>query len=183
MTIRAVIIGFIGVLLISSLTFFNDAIMHHTYMIGNNMPIAVYGTLILILLIINPLLKISKIIKPLKAAEFAVILGLTLTVCGIPGSGLMRIYSPITIMPYNEELINPGFKDKHILRMAPEGMLAKVTNDEEHNIVVNGFIQGTADKKNRYNESTMEIFKRNNYFLGSTTFVIMDWIVGFISRS
>lgn len=102
MTIRAVIIGFIGVLLISSLTFFNGAIMHHTYMIGNNMPIAVYGTLILMLLIMNPLLKITKIIRPFSAPEFAVILGLTLTVSGIPGSGLMRIFSPITIMPYNE---------------------------------------------------------------------------------
>ncbi len=63
MTIRAIIIGFIGVILISSLTFFNDAIMHHTYLIGNNMPIAVYGTLILMLLIINPLLKMTKIIN------------------------------------------------------------------------------------------------------------------------
>ena len=147
MTIRAIILGFIGVLLISSLTFFNDAIMHHTYMIGNIMPIAVYGSLILMLLIINPLLSITKIARPLNASEFAVILGLTLTVCGIPGSGLMRIFSPITIMPYNEELLNPGFKDQHILALAPEGMLAKVTNDDEHNKVVNAFIQGTPDKK------------------------------------
>ena len=38
-------------------SFFNDRILRQTYLVGNNMPVSVYGALIIFLLLFNPLLR------------------------------------------------------------------------------------------------------------------------------
>ena len=89
MSIRAIIIGLLGAAFICSCSYFNDQILQQTYLIGNNMPITVYGILILFCLIINPLL--GK--RSFKGKELALIVAMTLAACCVPGSGLLRTFS------------------------------------------------------------------------------------------
>ncbi|NLE55275.1 MAG: hypothetical protein GX617_10080, partial [Lentisphaerae bacterium] len=56
MTFRAIIISIIGVILLCSFTFFNDMVIGGTFLVGNFMPFSIMGTLILFVLLGNPLL-------------------------------------------------------------------------------------------------------------------------------
>ncbi|MHC4506819.1 MAG: hypothetical protein ACYTFI_26310, partial [Planctomycetota bacterium] len=59
MTIRAVVVGLLGATFIAGFTYFNDNIMRQTLLIGNFMPHSVYGTLILFLLVVNPVVGLT----------------------------------------------------------------------------------------------------------------------------
>ncbi len=98
MTLRAVLLGLLGAAFICGVTYFNDAVMHQTQFIGNNMPISVYGLTILLLVVINPFLAWLRPRLALSGREIAVMLALTLAACCIPGSGLMRTFTSSLIM-------------------------------------------------------------------------------------
>lgn len=85
MTRRSVLLGLLGAALVCGASFLNDRVLRQTYLVGNNMPVSVYGTLILFLLFVNPLLRK----RHLSGGEMAVILALTLAACCLPGSGLL----------------------------------------------------------------------------------------------
>ncbi|MEI6521218.1 MAG: DUF6785 family protein [bacterium] len=148
MTPRAIIIGLLSAAIICGITYFNDCIMHSTMMIGNNMPIAVYGTLVLFLLIWNPLLKLIDKNLSLRAPEFAVILALTLAACVVPGSGLLRTFTASIVRPYALEQTNPGWSDKKVLQMLPPDMLVR-DGDKDFNKVVAGFASGSPDSASK----------------------------------
>ena len=70
----AIVLGLAGAVFVCTFTYFNDAIMHQTMFVGNNMPISVYGGLVILVLFVNPLLrKISKKLS-LNGWQMAVIL-------------------------------------------------------------------------------------------------------------
>ena len=56
MTLRAVLLGLVGASFICGFTYFNDHVIRQTYLIGMNMPIGVYGGLLVVVLVVNPLL-------------------------------------------------------------------------------------------------------------------------------
>ncbi len=61
MTKRAVLLGFLGVVIICSFTYFNNYVLHQHNFIASLFPISIYGSLILCVLLLNPLLfKLSK---------------------------------------------------------------------------------------------------------------------------
>ena len=91
MTVRAVLLGLLGAGIICSFAYFNDWVMHQTQLVGNNMPMAVYGGLILFLLLLNPLLFYLRRKLALSGRELAVILAMVLASCAVPGAGLMRV--------------------------------------------------------------------------------------------
>ena len=88
MTIRSVVLGLLGAFAICALSYLNDQILRQTYLVGNNMPVAVYGALILMVVLVNPLLRRFSF----SAKELAVILTLTLAACCIPGSEIGRAH-------------------------------------------------------------------------------------------
>ena len=106
MTWRAVLAGLVAGAFICAFGYFNDAMMHQTMFIGSNMPISVYGGLILFVLILNPLLKRWAF----SAGELAVALALVLAMCCIPGSGLMRTFTMTLMMPQHLERSTPGWR-------------------------------------------------------------------------
>ena len=136
MTIRSILLGLLGAVFICGTTYFNDRVLHQTDMIGNNLPVSVYGILILFLLGVAPLL--GK--RSLRGKELAVIMTLTLAACCIPGSGLLRFFTPALVMPHHYSRTEPGWRDEHILDQVPKIMLADVSADEDR--VVDGFRQG-----------------------------------------
>lgn len=141
MTFRAIIVGLIGAALVCGFGYFNDAVLRQTYMVGNSLPISVYGSFIILVLLINPLLgRIWKKLS-LSGVELAVILTLTLSACCIPGSGLMRTFTATLVMPFNYNKTTAAWSDQKVLTQVPSYMLVDV-NDQNENTVLNPFAQG-----------------------------------------
>jgi len=140
MTKRAVILGLVGALLICALGYYNDAVIRQTALVGNHMPPSVYGTLIVFLVAINPLLFLLRRKWAFTGAELAVVLSITLAACVVPGAGFMRFFSPAVIMPHRVAKTDAGVRDQKVLEMAPEGMLVDIGANE--NVVLDGYVQG-----------------------------------------
>jgi len=137
MTIRSVLLGLLGAIAICSLSYLNDQILRQTYLVGNNMPVAVYGALMLMVVLVNPILRRFSF----TAKELAVILTLTLAACCIPGSGLLRTFTTSLMLPHHYNRLEPGWRDNGILETCPKVMLADVT-EENSDEALDGFVQG-----------------------------------------
>jgi hypothetical protein len=140
MTIRAILLGFLGGAFVCGASFFNDRILRQTYLVGNNMPVSVYGTLILFLLLVNPLMRRFR----LNGKELAVILTMTLATCCIPGSGFLRTFTSSCILPYHFEKLDAGWREQKVVEMLPKRYLADVTEENEDD-VLGGFVQGLSE--------------------------------------
>ncbi|MBN2449143.1 MAG: hypothetical protein JXR77_02070 [Lentisphaeria bacterium] len=138
MTLRAVLLGLLGAATVCGASFFNDRILRQTYLVGNNMPVSVYGSLILFVLLLNPLLRRWH----LKAGELTVILALTLAACCLPGSGLLRTFSSSLILPYHFEKLEPAWREQDVLSLVPKYMMADISNEDE---VLGNFVQGMGE--------------------------------------
>lgn len=140
MSLRAIVLGILGAILICSVTYFNDALMGQTMLIGNSLPLAVFGGLILFLLLINPLLRRLRPGLELRGRELAVAMAMILAACAIPGSGLMRSFTTTLMLPHHFERTEPGWSEQRIVQRAPDIMLADPEQNEVESL--NGFIQG-----------------------------------------
>jgi len=105
MTRRSILLGFAGVLFVCGLSFFNDRVLRSTNMVGNHMPVSVYGLLIVFVLAINPLLRR----RAFSGREIAVVLALVLASCVVPGSGLLRTFTDSLIQPHRYAKTEPGW--------------------------------------------------------------------------
>ncbi|NLB64979.1 MAG: hypothetical protein GX803_00710 [Lentisphaerae bacterium] len=147
MTFRAVILGLLGAAFVCSYTYFNDWIMRQTMFVGNFMPISVYGLLVLFLALIYPLWRKIKRGGGLKRGELAVILVLTLVSCAIPGSNLLRLFTPALVMPHRYERTEPGWKQQQVMDLVPEGMLVDISADES--TVLDGYTRGLKEASDK----------------------------------
>ncbi len=119
MTIRAVVLGICLALLIASSTYFNDWVIGQTLLIGNHLPISVFGGAVLLLLCINPLLFTIDKRLPLRAAEIGVIVALGLAVCGWPGSSFFRGFTTITAYPAHWLKTKANWQSTHVMSYVP----------------------------------------------------------------
>ncbi|NQT53879.1 hypothetical protein HQ576_17620, partial [bacterium] len=124
MTPRAIILGLLSAAAVCGFCYFNDFVMRQTFLVGNYMPISVYGGLLAFIIFVNPLLlKMSKRLA-LSGRELSVIVMLTLAACYVPGRGLCHYFTTFMMMPHHFERTNPGWKQHGIVEMAPPVMLA-----------------------------------------------------------
>ena len=123
MSIRALIVGLLGCAFIGGAGYINDTVLNLTDIVGNHLPISVFGILILWVIGVNPLLGLIRPGWRFRPGELAVIVAMMLVACSIPGSGLMRTFFPALAMPaeYNRQL--PGWKNTHVLSYAPPNLL------------------------------------------------------------
>jgi len=84
MTLRALLLGLGLALLICGFTYYNNQILRQTYFVGNHLPIGVFGVLLLLLFLANPVLNRVKQGLALRASEFAIMAALGLSVCCWP---------------------------------------------------------------------------------------------------
>ncbi len=147
MTLRAVLLGLAGALVVCGFTYFNDQVIRQTYLVGMNMPTAVYGGLILIVLVVNPLLGRIRRGWQLTGRELAVAMLLTLVACCIPSAGLLETFPNAMMMPHHLAKTEPAWQTEGALDMAPRYMLADVTEDEDR--VLNGYVQGLSSGQKR----------------------------------
>jgi hypothetical protein len=135
-TIRSVILGFLGAMGICGVTYFNDWVLRQTHFVGNNMPVVIYGSLILFMLFLNRLLRRWA----LRGREIVVILALCLAACSVPGSGLLRSFPGTIILPHRYERLEPSWRQHDILRCLPQSMLVDISGDDDR--VLDGYVQG-----------------------------------------
>ena len=138
MTCRAVLLGMIGAALVCAFGYFNDFVLRQTLLVGNHLPMSVYGGLVIFVLLVNPLLLGVFKRLALSGCELAVVVVLTLSACCVPG--LMRTFTLSALYPHHLNRVYPGWEQQHILDLVPEEMLA----DPSRNVPValNGFVQG-----------------------------------------
>ena len=147
MTVRSIILGLLGAAFVCSYTYFNDWIMRQTMFVGNFMPISVYGLLVLFLVLVHPLWRRLTRRGALKRSELAVMLVLTLVSCAIPGSNLLRLFTPALIMPHRYERTEPGWKQQEVMTLVPDGMLVDISQDE--GTVLDGYTRGLKEASDR----------------------------------
>jgi hypothetical protein len=139
MTPRAVLLGLLLVACLGGATYYNDWILRQTYLIGNHMPIAVYGVLVAFLLCINPLLARLGPAAPLRGKEIVLVMAMALAACAIPGSGLARTFSSLLMLPHHLNRVDPAWQHQRIIERVPEGLLA---SPKKNNLALDQFIQG-----------------------------------------
>ena len=120
MTLRAVIFGIMLGLVIAAVTYFNDAVVHQTYLIGSLLPIGVFGVLAL-LLMANMAVRYFGTRWPIRPSELAVITAIALAVCGWPGSGFFRAFTTDLAMPAQLIKNNVSWQADHVMSYVPGG--------------------------------------------------------------
>ncbi|MBL7076180.1 MAG: hypothetical protein ISS31_01800 [Kiritimatiellae bacterium] len=112
MTKRSIFIGLLCAVLLSVITYFNDMVMKGTFLVGNYLPVAVFGTLILFLLLVNPLLrKLSRRLS-FSGRELATIVALVLFACYLPGRGLLHFFSTSIMLPHHHLRTKPSWQNE-----------------------------------------------------------------------
>ncbi|MFA9477947.1 DUF6785 family protein [Phycisphaerales bacterium AB-hyl4] len=121
MTIRAIILGLGLGIFISGFTHFNDLFMQSSLFINNHLPIAVFGLLVVLMLGVNPLLRLLGPRWSLGTAELAVIVALGLTSCGWPSFSFYRYFITITAMPNHWQGPKADWQAVGVMRYLPGG--------------------------------------------------------------
>lgn len=152
MSIRGLIIGFIGAILIAAGGFINDGVLYlESFTNGSQLPIIVIGLLLLTLFFLNPLLSVCNRKWCLRGSELAVIVALWSASCSIPGRGLLEQFTHSMVMPYYWELQTPAWGQYELLKYAGEGQLVTIPDrktdveayNREYERVVNAYIRGS----------------------------------------
>ena len=108
-TVKSILFGLIGVVLIDAFAQFSDTHLQQTLFVGNHFPIGAYFFILLLALLWNPFVTLlcralrceaRETILHLSTRQFAVVLGMCLTACWPPTSGLYRYFHRQLILPW-----------------------------------------------------------------------------------
>lgn len=176
----AIFLGLLGAVAVCGLSYFNDNLMRQTLLVGNFIPLSVYGTLILFIVVANPLLFYFRKKFALSSKQLALALVITLAACCIPGSSFGRIFTNSIILPHKFEKAIPGWKEMEVIKTVPDKMLADVSQNESEALA--GFTQGLAvgGKHIEFSKVPWYAWKRTLMFWLPLVFIL--WI-GFIGLS
>lgn len=141
--ITSVVVGMFLTVLLGAWCYFNDAVVRPGPMISSLLPSVAYGALVLYLLFINPLLGLINRNLRLRGRQIAIILGLFLIACGIPGMSFSQMLTGTVMFPYHDQLINPSWKSENIIAYAPQRMLCDLSGPDGHE-GLSGFVTGLA---------------------------------------
>ena len=123
MTIRAVILGLLGAVFIAAVTYLNDQVWGLSQIISSHLPVFVFGTLVVLVLAINPLLFLANPNWRLRPKELAVGMMLMLAVCSIPSYGLLTVFTRATAVAANVYRSQTGWKKNELVEKMPSFML------------------------------------------------------------
>jgi len=140
MSTRAVILGLLAAALVAAAGYINDQVLRLNFLVGSHFPISVFGLLIVVMLTLNPLLFRVRRNWRLRSSELAVVTALVLVACSVPGSSLMRVFTPTLVMPmhYNNTFI--GWQRRRVLSYVPPAMMpGRAEYDPD---VVDAFVSG-----------------------------------------
>ncbi|HAU37466.1 MAG TPA: hypothetical protein DCX07_07070 [Phycisphaerales bacterium] len=185
MTFRILITGLIGfacAMFIAAFGYLNDSPLRLTYLVGNHLPIFVFGLLILIAALINPLLALLHRSIRLRPAELAIIVAMMLVACSIPGSGLMRTFTTALAMPIHHNQTSASWQKNGVLEMVPPRMLPAGGRYDKQ--VMDGFLSGALSSRDRpLFDTTVVPWKQWAQPLGTWTPLLVLMAVGVICLS
>lgn len=143
MTLRAGILGIGGALLIAGFGYINDRFLRlESVNSGHLLPVIVMGSLLLAVLVVNPLLhKLKRIGRPFGAGELAFMVICGMVACSIPGRGLLEQFVETLVMPHHWYQVEPGWQGQGLMDFVPEHALVAAT-EENHDRVVSAFVTG-----------------------------------------
>ncbi len=160
MTRRATIIGSVGALLLCALAFFNDRVMDAPWLILHFLPSSVFGALLLLRFVANPVLGSFRASWRLSPAEMAVVIAIPLMVCAIPAGGLLDHFHNALIMPQHFARVEPGWRgedapettapgtaraaERGIVGRVPPRLLPDVTGPNG-SVVLDGYVNGLGE--------------------------------------
>lgn len=137
------LLGLLAAAFICAVTYFNNHVLEQTFLIGNHLPLIVFGGLTLFLLTLNPLLaQVSGGRWSLRAQELAVIVAMSLAVGVLPSSGFLRGFTAMIILPHQYNQTEQGWRKAQLLEQTPDIMLADLDSDSGNPRVVNDYISG-----------------------------------------
>jgi len=113
MTARGAIAIFLGIVcacILAAITHHNDWIIGSTFLIGNFLPIAVFGGLVIFLLLINGTLRSISPSISLNGRQLAVIVALSFFASTVPASGLLRYFTTTLMMPHHHVKTEAGWQ-------------------------------------------------------------------------
>ena len=144
-TARAVTIGLVGGAGLAAIGFVNDSVLGMTQIVGNHLPVSVYGLLVLGLLTVNPLLRRLSPRRALQPGEWAVALCITLAGAAVATNGMMRTLGPALVYPAKHYSIGPRsvwYQRHRVLEYLPPGVLVDDGRIGEDDRVVMGYVRG-----------------------------------------
>ena len=124
MTRRAIIIGLLASAVFAAIGFFNDMVLHQTFLFSTYMPAFLYGLVILVVLLLPFLLKRISPRLPLRRSELAVIIVLTFPACFVSGRTLIHHFPGVIVTPRFYNRTRLGWQRYELLRRVPPVMLA-----------------------------------------------------------
>jgi uncharacterized protein DUF6785/uncharacterized protein DUF6784 len=140
MTLRALLIGLLGAVLICGLGYLNDRVLElESITAGHLLPVLVVGSLILFLAGVNPFLFRFRRSLALRPQEVAFVLLILMVSCSIPARGLMEQFTPTLAMPSHWNRMNPGWERYDVMKYVPDGLLLCEEYDPE---AMDGFLTG-----------------------------------------
>ncbi len=131
MTFRAVVLGVLGAAFIAAFGYINDAILYLTPLVGNHFPIFIFGLLILVVMLLNPLLFRLRRSWRFRPGEMAVIAALMLAACSVPSNGLMRTFHTSLAMPLQYYQQSVDWRTHKILSYVPPCMMPSEPGAEQ----------------------------------------------------
>lgn len=140
MTWRSIAIGLVCSVALCSVTYFNQSVMRQSAIVGNYIPLSVYGTLILVVVLVNPVLGRLRRSWRLSGRELAVTLSLVLTTCGVAESGFLKTFTNVLMLPRHYRRTTPAwdYGATGTFRRLPDHMLAAAGDNDA---ALNGYIQ------------------------------------------
>ena len=143
-TVKSVIFGLIGVMILSLYTGFNDDVLHLPLFIGNHFPIGPLTLVLSLAFAWNPL--VGRVFPRLtmQPGELVVILAMMLMSSWIPSSGLFRYFHRVLIVPWLVESQHPLWVQNQVLEYLPAHLfpLHHDPHDPRYEVVYGSFAQG-----------------------------------------
>ncbi len=121
MTIRAVIAGLLLGGGIAAVEFFNHMIMSQTSLTGSHLSPAIFGALLVMVIMLNPVWWLIRRRPLLGMGEMLTITAIGLAACAWPGGHLVRFAPQVLILPTWQTQSQPSWQAQHVLAYVPGG--------------------------------------------------------------
>ncbi|MFA9478584.1 DUF6785 family protein [Phycisphaerales bacterium AB-hyl4] len=117
---RSIILGLLLGLLVAASVYYNDYVIQQTPLLGSFLPMGIFGVIVAILLLWNPL--VSRL-SALQVGPLAVpvILALSLAASGWAGASFFRFFPTVVGTPGYWYQVNPGWQSNQLLAYVPGG--------------------------------------------------------------
>ncbi len=141
---RGVVAGFALLTVICCLAYFNDGVIRQQRFVYNLLPPVIYGGLIAVVFLVNPLLRRLRPAWAFSRGELVIMLALGAVGGSISSYGFAQTIPTTLMIPHHDVRVRPGWAPAGLIpRFLPGYMLADPAGDEDR--VLSGYMTGLSD--------------------------------------